>query len=100
MGPLEINVSIDYISQSIEILRYGEKWFKVMKFQLTNCDQFLKEEHRGEDMTNGVPKTWLLEKHEIFLYVIHKYFTCDGRFNLVYQYHFRLLLHLIRKYPI
>ena len=29
--------------------------------------------------------------------VIQRYFTCEGRFNMVYQYHIRLLLHFTGK---
>jgi len=32
--------------------------------------------------------------------VIQKYFSCEGIFDMVYQYHFRLLLHLIGKKPL
>jgi len=31
------------------------------------------------------------------LKVIQRYFTCEGRFNLIYQYHIRLLLHFTGK---
>lgn len=47
-----------------------------------------------------MPKTWLSEKYEKFLYVIQMYFTCEGRFNIVYQYNFRLLLHFTSKQPL
>jgi hypothetical protein len=31
------------------------------------------------------------------LKVIQRYFTCEGRFNMVYQYHIMLLLHFTSK---
>ena len=32
--------------------------------------------------------------------VIQKYFTCEGRFYMAYQYHFRLVLHFTGKHPV
>jgi hypothetical protein len=34
------------------------------------------------------------------LRVIQKYFICEGRFEKVYQYHIRLLVHFIGKIPL
>lgn len=48
-------------------------------------------------MTMGIPKNFLKENYSKMLMVIQKYFTCEGRFHMVYQYHFRLLLHFIDK---
>jgi hypothetical protein len=59
VGILSLNVSPDTISHATEIPRSGETWFKVQKFQLQNCDEFLKEEHQGIDMTVGIPRTCL-----------------------------------------
>lgn len=32
--------------------------------------------------------------------MIQIFFTCEGRFGRVYQYHFRLLMHFIGKNPL
>lgn len=32
--------------------------------------------------------------------VIHKYFTCEGRFNMMYQYPFIFLFHFIGQQPL
>jgi hypothetical protein len=39
----------------------------------------------------------MLEYFDKMLRVIQRYFTCEGRFNMVYQYHIRLLLHFTGK---
>lgn len=41
-----------------------------MKFHLSNYDDFLKERHKAFDLTNGIPKTWLLDPFDKFIYVI------------------------------
>jgi hypothetical protein len=39
----------------------------------------------------------MLEGFDKMLKVIQRYFTCEGRFNMIYQYHIRLLLHFTGK---
>jgi hypothetical protein len=39
----------------------------------------------------------MLEGFDKMLKVIHRYFTSEGRFMMVYQYHIMLLLHFIGK---
>ena len=59
IGPLELVVTPDSIAAATEIPRLGEKWFKVQRFKMANCDDFLMTEHKGADLTDGVPKSWL-----------------------------------------
>ena len=86
-------VNPDSISAATEIPRVGEKWFKVQRFKLANCDDFLMAEHKGADLSDGVPKSWLEKPYQQFLKIIQRFFTCEGRYDTVRQYHFRLLLH-------
>ena len=51
-------------------------------------------------MKNGIPRGYMKENYAKMLLVVHKYFTCEGRFHMVYSYHFRLLLHFIGKKPL
>ena len=67
------------------------EWFKGMKFDLTHCYSFLKPDFKEVDIKNGIPKNFLIDAD--FLVVIQKYFTCGGRFNLAFLYHFKLLMH-------
>lgn len=73
------------------------EWFKGMKFYLTHCSSFLKPEFKEVDIKNGVPRNFLIDTYVDFLVVIQKYFTCEGRFNLAFLYHFKLLMHFIGK---
>lgn len=97
VGILSLNVSQDTISHATKIPRLGETWFKVNKFQLHNCDEFLKEEHQWIDMTVVITRTFLKENYSKLFMVIQKYFTYEGRFHMVYQYHFSLFLHFTCK---
>ena len=54
---------------------------------------FLLEEHPVEDK-NGVRRASLPPLWSEVIFQIMKYITCEGRFNIVYGYHFRLLNEL------
>ena len=71
-----------------------------IRLELEKCDEFLKEEHIGIYMSLGIFGTCLKENYSKMLMVIQKYFTCEGRFHMIYQYHFRLLLHFTVKQPL
>ena len=57
----------------------------------------MKAEYVGTDIVGGIPRTYLKEDYSKLLMIIQKYFTCEGRFHMVYQYHFKLLLHFTGK---
>ena len=45
--PLEFQFNVDSIATTTEIPRQGEQWCKVMKFQLINCNDFLKNDQNN-----------------------------------------------------
>ena len=49
------------------------------------------------DIKNGIPRNFLIDSYANFLVVIQKYFTYEGRFNLAFFYHFKLLMHFTGK---
>jgi hypothetical protein len=59
--------------------------------------KLFKPEYQGDKLSKGVPISHMLEYFVKMLRVIQRYFTCEGRFNMVYQYHIGLLLHFTRK---
>ena len=95
VGVLNFMVSPETISQAKEIPRTGEGWFKATKFKLQNRDEFLEPAHIGVDMTSRIQRSCLKENYSKLLLVIHNYFTCEGRFHMIYQYHFKLLNHFV-----
>jgi hypothetical protein len=98
VGTLEMEVSEATIATTTEIPNTGERWFKSMTLNATFSKEFLKPEHQGDNLSKGVPRSHLVEGFDNMLKVIHRYFTCEGRFNMIYQYHIRLLLHFTGKY--
>jgi hypothetical protein len=98
VGTLELEVSEATIATATEIPNTGERWFKSMTLNAAFSKDFLKSEHQGDNLYKGVPRSHLVEGFDKMLKVIQIYFTCEGRFNMIYQYHIRLLLHFIGKY--
>jgi hypothetical protein len=97
VGMLEFEVSEHSISVATEIPDCGEKWFKSMSLNSSFSKEFFKPEYQGDNLSKGVPRSHMLEYFDKMLRVIQRYFTCEGRFNMVYQYHIRLLLHFTGK---
>jgi hypothetical protein len=58
---------------------------------------FLKPQHQAGNLSKGVPRNYLIEKFDKILGIIQRYFTCEGRFNTLYEYHIRILLHFTGK---
>jgi hypothetical protein len=94
---LEFEVSEHSISVATKIPDCGEKWFKAMSLNSSFSKEFFKPEYQGDNLSKGVPRSHMLEYFDKMLRVIQRYFTCEGRFNMVYQYHIILLLHFTGK---
>jgi hypothetical protein len=60
--------------------------------------EFLNLEHQEDNLSKGVPINHMLEGFDKILKIIQIYFTYEGIFNMIYQYHIRLLLHFTGKY--
>ena len=56
VGPLDLEVSDNSIAVATKIPRLGEKWFKLEKVELTNCNDFVKNEQKGANLTYGIPR--------------------------------------------
>ena len=59
--------------------------------------EFIKQEFRGNNLSKGIPREWLLDEFDKFLMLIKRFFTREGRFDRFLQYHLRLLLHFTSK---
>jgi hypothetical protein len=94
---LEFEVTEASISAATRILLSGEKWFKAMALSSAYAKDIFKPEYQANDFSKSMPRSQLIEQFDRLLKIIHRYFTCEGRFNTLYQYHIRLLLHFTGK---
>ena len=98
VGPLEIHLTVDLIVEVTEIPRTGELWFKARKLEKEDwCQDMLRPEHRVDDLVRGVPRKWLIEEYDKLHFIIQRFFTYEGRYNWVLQYHFKIPLHFVGK---
>jgi hypothetical protein len=93
-------VSEGTIVVATEIPILGERWFKGMPLDSMFYIDFLKPKYRNQKIGATIPREYVLEPYEKLLRVIQRYFTCEGRFDRVYQYHVRLLMHFTGKNPL
>jgi len=94
---LELLVSPDMIATITEIPRGQENWFKNFKFDMNPCKEFLKQRFINSNLSKSIPRSCVKESYAQLLTCIQKYLTCEGRYNKVYSYHFKLLFHFTGK---
>jgi hypothetical protein len=94
---LEFEVTEASISAATGIPIIGERWFKSMALSSAYEKYFFKPGYQANDLSKSMPRSQLIEQFDILLKIIQRYFTCEGRFNTLYQYHIRLLLHFTGK---
>jgi hypothetical protein len=97
VGNLELEVSEATVASAIDIPNTSERWFKSMNLNATLSKEFLKLECQGDNLSKGVPRSHMVKGFDKMLRVIQRYLTYEGRFNMIYQYHIRLLLHFTGK---
>jgi hypothetical protein len=97
VGDLEFEVTEASISAATGIPITGEKWFKAMALSSAYAKDLFKPEYQAIDLSKSMPRSQLIEQFDRLLKIIQIYFTCEGRFNTLYQYHIRLLLHFTGK---
>lgn len=93
VGDLVIPAAETNISLATRIPTEGKKWFKGTSLDLGECRKFFKNVYQGVQLSTGVPRACINKDDDEFLKVIQRYFTCEGRLNMVYAYHVRLLMH-------
>jgi hypothetical protein len=94
---LEFEVTKASISAATWILISGENWFKAMVLSSPFVKYISKPEYQANDLSKSVRRNQLIDQFDKMLKIIQRYFSCEGRFNTLYHYHIRLLLHFTGK---
>jgi len=89
-----IEITPEFINK-ITSLPLGLPWSKEEKLlgQVAKKTFFQPNEHPVEDK-NGIKRTCIPYTRDEVSYQIMKYISCEGKYNIVYGYHFRLLHEL------
>ena len=72
---------------------------KAWNLDLEVYKPYLKSQYKGAH-SHVFPFRYLLEKYAPFMKVVMKFFTCEGIFSRIYQYHIRLLMHFTAAKPL
>jgi hypothetical protein len=70
VGSLEIQVTKNTITTTTEMPLQGERWFKGMPLDSSYCNDYFKSEFQNENLSKGVPRSYMLEHHDQLLRVI------------------------------
>jgi hypothetical protein len=70
VGSLEIQVTKQEIASATKMPLQGERWFKGMPLDSSYCNDYFKLEFQNENLSKGVPRSYMLEHHHQQLRVI------------------------------
>ena len=88
-------LSSEVISEATGIPNVGEVWPKRKVLDYVHFEPYVMPAFMRQ-LSGVFPFRFLRREYAPILRLIMHYFTCEGRFSLVYSYHIRLLMHFTR----
>jgi hypothetical protein len=88
------------IAEVTELPRTRENWFKTTITKDVEFSSYLKLEHKCLIWKKDIPISFLEEKWQHLLKSILVYITCEGRYNMVMIYHFKIMNHFTGRSPL
>ena len=88
------------IAKVIELPRTREIWFKTTITKNVEFRSYLMPEYKNIVWKKSIPTSWLEEKWQHLLKEILIYISCEGRYNRVMIYHFKLMNHFSGRSPL
>jgi len=95
LARITFTISPAIISEATCIPDVGEKWNKGQDIDREYYDPYIKARYKDK-MKRVFPLKFLEDRFSPSMKIIIKYFTCEGRFSRLYDYHIRLLMHFTR----
>ena len=95
IGNFTIRLSEDIAAKITGLPQQGERYFKTKQLKDNSWAPFISRSMTTSvDWKKGIPRIWLIHPWDEIAYIIHKFVTCEGRFNIIYLYHIKLMYHL------
>jgi hypothetical protein len=88
------------ITEITGLPRTGECWFNTTIPTNIEFKSYLQPQHKNLIWKKDIPMSFLEPKWQALLKAIFVYITCEGRYNRVMSYHFKLLNHFTSRSPI
>jgi hypothetical protein len=93
VGREEIIIDEASIVECTGLPRMGECWFKTTSPSNVEFRSYLLPVHKALTWKKDIPMSYLEPKWQSLLKAILVYITCEGHYNRVMYYHFKLLNH-------
>jgi hypothetical protein len=100
VGREEFMIDEASISEYIGLSRTGTCWFKTSLHSNVEFRSYLLPVHKSLTWKKDIPLSYLEPKWQTLLKAILVYITCEGRYNRVLYYHFKLLNHFTGREPL
>jgi hypothetical protein len=88
------------IAEYTGLSRTGSCWFKTSLHSNVEFRSYLLPVHKSLTWKKDIPLSYLEPKWQTLLKAILVYITCEGRYNRVLYYHFKLLNHFTGREPL
>ena len=88
------------IAEVIEFPRTREIQFKTTITKNVEFRSYLNPKHKNIVWKKSIPTSWLEGKWQHLLKAILVCITCEGRYNRVMIYHFKLMNHFTGRSPL
>ena len=95
LAGVDFTLTPEMIAQATGIPNVGEVWNKRKILDNVQFEPYIKPAFMRQ-VTGVFPFRFLRNEYAPLMRLIMRYFTCEGRFSLVYSYHIRLLMHFTR----
>jgi len=93
VGDLTFAVSEGSIARATSLPQTGERWFKNRAVQDQQWKRIFKNPGMNTSVfTKGIPISHVKEEWKFLLLLVQKFFTCEGRFGVLYVYHGKIML--------
>jgi hypothetical protein len=93
IGREEFIIDEASIAEYTGLSRTGDCWFKTSSPSNVEFRSYLLPVHKTLTWKKDIPMSYLESKWQTLLRAILVYITCEGRYNRVMYYHFKLLNH-------
>jgi hypothetical protein len=100
VGREEFIIDEASIAEDTGLSRTGTCWFKTSLHSNVEFRSYLLPVHKSLTWKKDIPLSYLEPKWQTLLKAILVYITCEGRYNRVLYYHFKLLNHFTGREPL
>jgi hypothetical protein len=93
LGDLKLKIIEPTIAKATELPSTKENYFKGIIVDKGIYKQFLKPKHIDPYWTKGISRGWIKEEYCTMLVCLQKFLICEGKYEVTFLYHLRILLH-------